>query len=40
MVGVDAHAPEQLERADLDGAAAYLRELGLRVLSDPLDAAR
>ena len=40
VVGVDAHAPEQLERADLDGAAAYLRELGLRVLSDPLDAAR
>ncbi len=35
VIGVDAHMPEHFARADLDGAKALLRSMGVPVLDDP-----
>lgn len=40
VVGVDAHSPGQLLRGDLEGAQERLRQLGLRVLENPLEKER
>ncbi len=36
VIGVDAHAPGQLTRADYAGAEGFLKGLGLRVTANPL----
>lgn len=38
VVGVDAHAPHQIQIGDLEGAQKKLRNLGLQVLENPLEA--
>lgn len=36
VVGVDAHLPQNLTEADMEGAESLLRSLGITVLKDPL----
>lgn len=38
VVGVDAHQPENFAQADMDGAKAMLRGMGITVLDDPMQA--
>lgn len=38
VVGVDAHQPENFRDADLTGAIKMLRDMGIKVLEDPMDA--
>lgn len=38
VLGVDAHRPEMLRQLDVPDAQRFLRNLGLRVLTDPMEA--
>lgn len=38
VVGVDAHAPQQIRIGDMEAARAKLQRLGIQLLEDPMDA--
>lgn len=38
VIGVDAHDPAHFAAVDIDAAEKYLKDLGIRVLSDPMEA--